>query len=267
MRCGIHNHTTWVDGKNTAAEMAAAAYEKGLESFGFSEHAFSSIDLSCCMMPYEQPHYMEQIRQLKNDYSGKMNIFLGLEIEMMAPVSKNELDYCIGSVHLIEKDGAFFGMDNTSLVIKDAIACFGSMKAVIKEYFATCCRTAPIVKPDVFGHFDLYKKLNQGGQFFDESDSAYQNAALEAIDAVADTGVIIEVNTGGIGRGYIKEVYPAPFLLRRLKERNTPIIITSDAHRTTQIDFAYEETKALLKEIGFTEQMMLTENGFISVAL
>ena len=37
----FHAHTAFCDGKNTVAEMCAAAYEKGLSAFGLSGHCFT----------------------------------------------------------------------------------------------------------------------------------------------------------------------------------------------------------------------------------
>ena len=268
MKCGVHNHSTWSDGKNTPDEMAKTAFDKGIESFGFSEHAISPFDPGCANITQEsQQKYFSDIRRLQEQYKGVMDIFLGLEIESVTPYISDELDYMIGSVHMIESGGNYYHLDSSVEKYKRAIHDLGSIEQVLKIYYETAINAATTLSPDIFGHFDIYKKLNKGGIFFDVTSSSYQEKALDALDAVIDTETIIEVNTGGISRGYITEPYPAPFLLKRVKERNAPIIITSDAHRAENIDFGYKDTRKMLLEIGFTNQMKLTADGFISVPL
>ena len=52
----LHTHTTFCDGKNTPAEMAAAAFAAGLGAIGFSGH--SPLDgEEWCMAPADLPAY------------------------------------------------------------------------------------------------------------------------------------------------------------------------------------------------------------------
>ena len=44
-------------------------------------------------------------------------------------------------------------------------------------------------------------------------------------------------------------------------------MITSDTHSVSSITCFFDETERLLKDMGFTEQMQLTESGFVSVPL
>ncbi|MBQ0070795.1 MAG: hypothetical protein KBS81_02905, partial [Spirochaetales bacterium] len=81
------------------------------------------------------------------------------------------------------------------------------------------------------------------------------------------TGKIFEVNTGAINRKKKSLPYPAHFLLEKLLELKAPILISSDSHHASTLTCYFEETEALLKEIGFKEQMTLTRDGWKSVSL
>ncbi|NLF79568.1 MAG: hypothetical protein GX572_00075, partial [Clostridia bacterium] len=43
----LHNHSAWCDGRCTAKEMAAAAYDLGFSDFGFSGHSSVAFDPPC----------------------------------------------------------------------------------------------------------------------------------------------------------------------------------------------------------------------------
>ena len=57
------------------------------------------------------------------------------------------------------------------------------------------------------------------------------------------------------------------FLLGEMKKRGLKPIITSDCHSARNIDFGYDIAKRVLREAGFSEQYILTREGFCAVAL
>ena len=61
--------------------------------------------------------------------------------------------------------------------------------------------------PDILAHIDLIKKLNGEGEFFDEEDPRYQAAALKALAVAKEHDCRLEVNTGGVYRGYRKDFW------------------------------------------------------------
>ena len=63
----VHTHTTWCDGKNTPAEMAAAALDCGLRTLGFSGHIYTPADTSYCMSPEGTEEYRRQAENARFD--------------------------------------------------------------------------------------------------------------------------------------------------------------------------------------------------------
>lgn len=68
----------------------------------------------------------------------------------------------------------------------------------------------------------------------------------------------MEVNTGGVYRGYRKDFYPGAWLLGEWNKLGGRVIITADAHDTAALTFGFDEAAAI-KAAGFTA---LTVNGF-----
>ena len=118
--------------------------------------------------------------------------------------------------------------------------------------------------PDILAHIDLIKKLNADGEFFDEEAPRYKAAALKALQAAKENGCLLEVNTGGVYRGYRKDFYPGPWLLGEWNKMGGKVIITSDAHDASSLTYGFDEAAAALKAAGFASVEVLTVNGFES---
>ena len=68
---------------------------------------------------------------------------------------------------------------------------------------------------------------------------------------LASTGLVAEVNTGGLSRGYITETYPSLPILRLLYRYNVPVMISADAHRSDDLDSHYGKARQTLLDAGF----------------
>jgi len=66
-----------------------------------------------------------------------------------------------------------------------------------------------------------------------------------------DTPAIFEVNTGAISRGYRTESYPEDFLLKIIGDSGKKLVITSDTHSTSTIDFGLENEAKKLDKLGY----------------
>ena len=136
----------------------------------------------------------------------------------------------------------------------------------MEAYFAEVEKIAA-KKPDILGHIDLIKKLNADGSFFDEESPRYKAAALKALHAARENDCILEVNTGGVYRGYRKDFYPGAWLLGEWNKLGGRVIITADAHDTKALTFGFEAVAAKLKELGYTKVQVLGKGGFTPCAL
>ncbi|MGN0987098.1 MAG: PHP domain-containing protein, partial [Otoolea sp.] len=112
MRADFHTHTTFCDGKNTPREMVEAAYRMGFTDFGISGHAdFSMVEPGFGMSDEALKAYKEELLALREEYAGRMNLYIGIELDVLGPIQKAE--YAIGSVHAVEKHGEIVCVDDT----------------------------------------------------------------------------------------------------------------------------------------------------------
>lgn len=142
----------------------------------------------------------------------------------------------------------------------------GDKMQMVRDYYDTVVKHINQNQSKIVGHFDLITKFNEKQPWLDEEGTEYQAIALQALNHVIDIietyDGMVEINTGAISRNWRTTPYPNPFLLKQLKERDCPIIITSDSHETTTLTCHFPETVELLKAIGFTETMQLKDGLF-----
>ena len=261
MLTNLHTHTSFCDGKNTVEEMVRAAIEMGFSSLGFSGHAKTDISAGYCMRDPEG--YIDAVLAAKEKYKKEIDIFLGIEEEAHSPVDRSRFDYIIGSLHYYFVGGEHFPVDSSREKTQRAIDALGGdpLRAaeVYFEYFTDYILRR---KPDVIGHFDLLTKFDEMGEPFFLGTKGYAEMARKYLEMAAASGCIFEVNTGAISRGYRKTPYPTEDLLHLIKKLYCKIALTSDCHAAENLTCAFEETRALLREVGFGQMYALTKNGF-----
>ncbi|HEY8965300.1 MAG TPA: histidinol phosphate phosphatase, partial [Candidatus Methylacidiphilales bacterium] len=88
----------------------------------------------------------------------------------------------------------------------------------------------------------------------------------ETLDAIAETGVAIEVSTAGL-RKEVKEIYPSRQFLEMAFARGIPVLINSDSHKPSEIAHAYGEALALVREVGYTSLVRFEKRKRIAVPI
>lgn len=261
----VHVHSKLCDGKNTLDELAVTAWKAGLKTLGFSGHSHTPCDIEYCMTRSRTALYRAQVAKLKERYAGKMDILCGLEWDLNSDDDPAAYDYTIGSAHYVRgpKTGRYYEIDFRPA---DLAACIqddfdGDGLAVVEAYFRNVEQVVAH-KPTILGHFDLIKKINGGNKFFDEDAPRYRAAAGAALEAAAAAGIVMEVNTSGVYRGYRKDFFPGEALLRRWRELGGEVVITADAHEAKALTFGYEEAAAQLKDLGYDHVQVLGKDGF-----
>ncbi len=267
----VHTHTTFCDGKHTPEEMLKAACDLGLKCIGFSGHSYVDID-DFGIKPYNLGYYISEIDRLKRVYANRIDVLCGIELDSFSAPSiiDKPFDYIIASAHAVmDKMKAYHIIDGSVDSFADAAkhGFEGDFATLCRAYYEQLAGFVCKIKPDIVGHFDLITKFNRGNKFFDENSSKYIESALDALDAVLSTDAVIEVNTGGISRGYRNSPYPAEFLLRRILDRKGKVIITTDAHSIEQLAANVTLAEELLKNIGFKTVCELSSDGFYERAL
>jgi histidinol-phosphatase (PHP family) len=245
--------------------MAQAAHAAGYDILGFSSHAPLPFDTSWNLKWPRYADYGAAIEALKKKWIPEgMTVLLGLEIDhiegMASPrdeaYGKINLDYRIGSVHFITKlQGGLFTVDENEKDFSRHVTenAEGDARRIWKEYYRNL--EAMIEKGgfDIVGHFDLVKKNNSHGRYFDEGSGEYLSAAFDAVEAASRNNTIVEINTGGIARGKTDEPYPSLSILKRMRERSVRITLGDDAHAPDHLGKYQKHALELAKTAGYDE--------------
>ncbi len=227
--------------------MAETALARGYSFLGFSAHGPVPFSTRWNLPWDKAAAYVETVRSLSAMFQPRgMRILLGMETDYAPGITMPDnpayrpfaLDYRIGSVHYIAppKEGAFT-VDEPQEMFAHNVArwCGTDHSRIWKRYWTYMCEMIERGGFDIIGHFDLVKKNNVDGRWFDPEDRQYLAAAFEAVDLAAEKGLVAEINTGSIARGIHHEVYPAPIILRRMYERGLRLTIGDDAHAPSHI--------------------------------
>ena len=262
--CSVHVHTALCDGRDTPEAVAAAACAAGVRYLGFSCHSHTPIpDDAGAVLPADMTAYRETVLRLREQYAGRMEILLGLEWDSQSDISPEGFDYWIGSVHYQKgPNGKYYAADwgpDEFAACRDELFS-GDPLAVTEGFFAEAARVASL-RPPILGHFDLITKFNAGNALFDEDSLRYRHAALEALHAADPAASLLEINTGGMARGYRDTPYPARFLLRAWRKMGGRIILTADAHDAARLTFGYGAAVRWARLAGFRRAVMLTAAG------
>lgn len=261
MLSNFHTHTSFCDGKNSAEEMVLSAIEKGFSSLGFSGHGFTKDDTSYCMTDTEG--YIKEIKRLKEKYKKHIQIYLGVEEDLRQLQNRKDFDYIIGSSHYFKINDKFYDVDLSLRQFNNVLKSFGGdILELARNYYEPFCYYIKSRKPDIIGHFDLITKFDEPDCTFlnnEEYKALAEKYLLEALKA----DCFFEVNTGAISRGCRTSPYPSIDLLHTLKKNGGKLVLNSDSHSADTLDCSFEETRKMLKDIGFQYTYTLYNNEFI----
>lgn len=261
MLTNYHTHTTFCDGKNTPEEIIQAAIEKGFDAIGFSGHGNTVKESSYCMR--DIPGYIAAVRKVQASNACSMQIYLGVEEDMMQPANREDFDYIISSCHYILKDGKCWSVDSGVEKLNACLTLFdGDPLKLARAYYEQFCDYILKRKPDIVGHFDLITKYEEVGATAFLQNEAYLKLAGEYLLAAMRCDAIFEVNTGAMARGIRTTPYPCVALLHLMKKEGAKIMLNSDSHAIDTLDHAFDETKQLLRDIGFRNQYILYDGKF-----
>lgn len=269
MRANFHTHTAFCDGKDTPAEMAARAFELGLEALGFTGHSGGGAD-DVGMSDAASAAYRVEISRLRDEYAGRMEIYCGIEQDFTSGRVPCCYDYAIGSVHYVRQNGEHLCVDWSPERTRENIKRYGGDPyAYAEAYFAAVGGVIEQTGADIVGHFDLIRKFDEQDPVFDETNLGYRRAVTDALERLCSGGSrpVFEINTGAMARGYRSEPYPSAWILREIRARSCPIMITSDCHDREKLTFGYAAAAELARAAGYTSQITIKRGVFAEAPL
>ena len=238
-----HTHTTFCDGKNTPEELVESALELGCREIGFSGHSYTYFDESWCMSREGTEAYKECITRLKEKYKDRIKILLGIEQDLWSEESTEGYDFVIGGVHYIKHNSDFLPTDESAEMTKKIVEEYysGDYMAMCEEYYENAALLYKRTRCDIIAHFDIITKFNEGDRLFDTSHPRYVNAAERALAVLCATPAKFEINTGAISRGYRSEAYPSISLIKKIKQRASSLILSSDCHAKENLLYKFKQ--------------------------
>ena len=258
MRSNFHTHSVFCDGKDTPEETVQKALSLGFRALGFSGHSYTDFD-PCGMTPESEDNYRAEIARLKIAYTGRIEIYCGVEQDYFSGRRRDGYDYAIGSVHYVRRDGEYLCVDwsgkRTGEILRRRYG--GDPYAFAEDYFALVGQVRDVTGCDIIGHFDLIKKFDEDGAVFDESHPRYRAAVMGALDALCPSLPIFEINTGAMARGCRKTPFPSLWILKELCARGCPIMLSTDCHDREKLDFGVETAREIARAAGYRCRMVL----------
>ena len=267
MRQNLHTHSTYCDGKDQPEEMIQTAIAEKFDILGFSGHGHCIYD-DASMSQQGQAKYIDEIRRLQKQYADEIQIYLGIEQDILGRVpNPRDFDYIIGSAHFVEHEGQFMSVDySEEMMCKILHEWFhDDFLEYAKTYYQNVRMMKDWDEVDIIGHLDLLTKYNEGNKYFDFENPKYVSIACNTIDALANK--IFEVNTGAIARGYRTSPYPYKNLLAYMQEKNIRICLNSDCHDRTKLACNFQESLEMIRSVGYGSMVILTSDGFKDLSL
>ena len=260
MLTNYHTHTTYCDGQSTPQQIVLTAIEHGFDALGFSGHIYvqdSGYGIE------DMAGYINEIKHLKQKYADKIQIYVGMEEDVLGVVNRSDFDYIIGSSHFFKNDSGLYSIDTDIESFDKCLSLFdGDVIKLADAYYSDFCRYIKMRKPDIVGHFDLITKFDEvDAPKFLNNPEYISLCEKYMIDALSND-VIFEVNTGAISRGYRTSPYPCIRLLHTIKKYGGKVILSSDSHSNDTLDFWFDEARNMLKDIGFEYTYIMYDNEF-----
>lgn len=269
----LHTHSNFSDGKSEMEEMVLDAISKNLKVIGITDHSPMPFENRVSLKKERINDYIAEVKRLKDKYKNQINVRLGMEMEYIPGMSEDfqsvrenlGLEYLIGSVHLVEKDGALWFIDGAKIEPYDEgldKIFHGDIKAGVKRFFEQSNMMIENEKFEIIGHFDKIK-MNNKGRYFQESDKWYRDLLFETLDLIKQKNLIVEVNTRGMYKGRYDGFYPSEWLFPFLKEMRIPVIISSDGHLAGEVSGCFEQADKALSGAGIETVRLEDLDGII----
>jgi histidinol-phosphatase (PHP family) len=216
-------------------EYCGVAHERGIRQMGITEHDryLDDIDLAA----------FQEAREMSQDVGLRLGIEIdfvpGAEERMDHDASALPYDYVIGSVHRVDEEEVDRASDQSIYEKYETYELY-------EAYYANVRKAALSGHFEVLGHPDLIKIFRR----FPDRDIT--PILEETADAVAESGVVVDVNAAGL-RKPVGEIYPGRDFLGMFHRRGVPIILSSDAHAPDQVAMGYDKSLKLVHDVGYRE--------------
>ncbi|WP_198510240.1 histidinol-phosphatase HisJ [Bacillus solitudinis] len=249
-----HVHTPFCPhgSKDSFKDYCEKAISLGLQSISFTEHAplpEGFIDptpqLDSAMSQKDLQPYLEELNDIKQSYQGKLDIFIGLEVDYIEGYELETtsflkkvgpfLDDSILSVHFLKIYDRYVCIDYSPDVFEETVLSLGSIEAVYTRYYETLQASVQAdlgpYKPHRIGHITLVKKFQK--KF--PTQHTFRQETTILLSAIKEKNYSIDYNGAGVIKPLCGEPYPNKQIIQEAIEMGIPLIYGSDAHQSSAL--------------------------------
>lgn len=260
----LHTHTLGFDGQQTEFEMLKQAEKLGWSHIGISNHFIVHPNIKKSPMYYyaQKGNYAaiysesfdEAIDKFASHYqkidvlnqTSKIKILKGMEVDFFDSEKWNQgfhkavgylkPDYIIGSAHFIEKQNVLYNSHD----IKNASPI--EQNLLLHRYWQNLRAAVSSNLFNFIAHLDLLKKVNlgKGAEWIDDEE--------KTIQTIKENRAIVELNTSAFK--FCQEPYPGKRIMQMMAQADIPVIISDDAHKTSQLGNFFAQTENMAKSQG-----------------
>lgn len=259
-----HIHTHYSHGKASAQEMYAAARDKGMTVFGFSEHSPRPEGFDYPTDYKEKltaawPNYIAEVRELQNN-TDAITVLLGIEMDwtvgqneyIRTKLAADPFDYVIAGIHFLDT----WGFDYKA---EDWAECTTQeCHTRYERFFATMVEMAGTGLFNIVAHPDIIKIFSVDTFRAWMATPKAQECVRAALVAVKKAGMAMEISSAGL-RKLCREIYPGPFFMETARDLGLPISFGSDAHSTASVGYAFDELERYARHYGYTHSVYFTK--------
>lgn len=249
----FHMHTRFSDGSGTVDDMARAALKRGLTEIAITDHMPLPFINRYAIDAGQLMRYRQEIEEVRQKYSGRLRVNLGLEIEYIAEfrpwiesLVRQGWDYLLVSIHHLPGRERLHLVNGTAGEFAPLLEDFDQDgRALCHRYYGTLQEAISTGWFDTVGHLDVLKKHNRDFTFFDETSFWYRSLVSETLEIISRQGVKIEINTAGLGHPP-REQYPGSIILREAAAKNIEFVLSSDSHSADTLGQYFDKFSALM---------------------
>ena len=233
--------------RGTIADYVHRAEEVGVREIACTDHLpiDDRFGVESRMPVAEFSAYLDEVQEAADAASlpvllgVEADYYRGCEASLESMLNRHPFDVVLGSVHFRD----YFSTDPIRRGVSDP----DHPEALWNEYFTLVAELARTQLYDIVGHIDLPKRFGMS-----TDPALIERSAGKALDAIAEAGMAIEINTSGAIHP-MQEVYPGLTLLRWARERDIPLTFGSDAHDPHRVGDGFADAVALAREAGYTD--------------
>ncbi len=227
-----------------------AAAAAGIDELGVSEHVYRfTAALDVWDHEFWRRYavgdldaYCEFVRSTPLRLGLEMDFIPGREDRIANLLGEREFDYVVGSVHFVG-DGA---VDDDEYDIWESSV---DPDRLWRRYFETIAESARSGLYDILAHPDLVKVWGpERPQPARDPRSHFE----PAIEAIAETGVAVEISTAGL-RKPVGELYPSAAFVEMCVDAGAAFALSSDAHVPADVGRDYDRAVEAMRGWGVEE--------------